>query len=71
MSEATFVTAKALAARAGVTPKRMRRFIRSQAKGESAVIGACGAGNRYAISEADAKRLLVAFAASKRTESEG
>lgn len=68
MAEATFVTAKALAARAGVSAKRMRRFIRSQAKTDAAVIGACGAGNRYAISEADAKRLLVAFAAAKRTE---
>lgn len=68
MSETTFVTAKSLATQAGVTPKRMRRFIRAQAKTDAAVIGACGAGNRYAISEGDAKRLLAAFAASKRVE---
>jgi len=55
------VTAKELARMAGVDPKRMRRFIRAQASEKGAIISACGQGNRYAISGADARKLVNAF----------
>lgn len=55
------VTAKELAKMAGTDGKRMRRFIRAQAQEKGAIIGACGQGNRYAISASDARKLVNAF----------
>lgn len=55
------VTAKQLASMAGVDGKRMRRFIRAQAAEKGSIISACGQGNRYVISAADARKLVSAF----------
>lgn len=62
----TFVSAKALALACDTDAKSMRRFIRAQASKDDAIISACGQGNRYAITPAQAKRLVAAFRASKR-----
>lgn len=45
----------------GITPKAFRRFVRAQAKTDAAVIGACGQGNRYGISQAEARKLVAAY----------
>lgn len=55
-------TAKALATGCGVDPKAFRRFIRSTARSDTPIISACGQGNRYAISQQEARKLVVAFA---------
>src|SRR4051794_2324146 len=52
------LAAKEVAAMLGITPKAFRRFVRSQAKTDAAIIGACGQGNRYGITQAEARKLV-------------
>jgi len=53
--ETATLTATELATYLGVSPKALRRFIRSTGS-------ACGAGNRYGFSPDEAKALAEAFA---------
>lgn len=46
--------------------KRMRSFIRRQAKTDAAIIGACGQGNRYGMGKREADALVAAFVAAQR-----
>jgi len=56
MAESTeMLTAPEIAAHMGVSPKALRRFIRSQD-------AACGAGKRYGFTPDEAKALIRAFA---------
>lgn len=55
------LAAKEVASMLGITPKAFRRFVRTQAKTDAAIIGACGQGNRYGITQAEARRLVSAY----------
>lgn len=55
------LAAKEVAAMLGITPKAFRRFVRTQAKTDAAIIGACGQGNRYGITQTEARRLVSAY----------
>lgn len=58
------MTAKEIAIACNTDAKRMRRFIRAQAKQDKPLLAACGQGNRYAIPAATAKALIAAFKAA-------
>lgn len=60
MTQQTF-SAKEVAGQLGINPKRFRAFVRTQAKGDAAIIGACGQGNRYGITKQDAAKLIAAY----------
>lgn len=51
------LSAKEVAKMAGTDAKRLRRFIRSDSSG----ITACGQGNRYEFTQAQARKLVAAF----------
>lgn len=63
--EAKALSVEALAERLSVTPKDVRRWLRSQAKAAKATDTLPGKGGRYAFTEAQAEALCSAYGRTK------
>lgn len=57
----TDVTPKSIASSLDITPKALRRFMRSHAKANAKAVQPVGQGNRYALSASDAKAIVNAY----------
>ena len=60
MSNAS-VTPKAIAAELGISPKRLRAFMRSMHRDNRTIAEPVGQGNRYDLSKAQAARIKAAW----------
>lgn len=55
------VTPKAIAADLGISPKRLRAFMRSMHRDGRSIVAPVGQGNRYGISKGEAARIKAAW----------